>query len=186
MTAMMFGNTRVPHTVSWDKEDRFYVGRCEFAGGAMAICQSLDQGNGKPMFGKPHSQRQRQTIAQGRCDLCGTSLEHRTKVSLSHARLRQNGAEGPCIMQVEPMLHKECAADSLRFCPSLKRDINADSLMIRQVKRYRVQFAIMSPEYVGVYVPDYVAKPTDRIVGHAKIELLDWIDRDQRWLGVAA
>jgi hypothetical protein len=70
----------------------------------------------------------------------------------------------------------------LRHCPSLKRDVSAGTLMIRQVTRHRVQFAIMGPDYVSAYVPGYVAQPTDRIVGHAKVELLRWSDRSADWL----
>lgn len=134
-----------------------------------------------------HSQRQREAVANGLCDLCGKPLRHRTKVSLSHARVRSNGAEGPAILQVEPLLHKACAATSLRHCPSLKRDVRSGQVAIRQVNRYRVQFAIIGPEYVGTYVPGYDAAPHERIVGHAKVELLAWVDRDDRWLlGAAA
>lgn len=180
-----FGNAAVPYTVSWSGEDQFSIERCSHAR-MMAICQSVAPGAGKPVFGKPHSQRQRKTIALGLCDLCGKSLKNSTKVSLSHARVRSNGADGPCIMQVEPLLHRRCALESMKFCPSLRRDIAAGTLMIRQVNRYRVQFAIMGPEYVHHYVPDYIAKPTDRIVGHAKVELIRWKDRDEAWLNKEA
>jgi hypothetical protein len=181
----MFGNAPVPFTVSWTGETDFFVGPCPHAR-ARAICQSVAPGSGKPQFGKPHSQRQRQAIAGGLCDLCGKSLKNRTKVSLSHARMRSNGADGPCIMQVEPLVHRECGALCVKFCPSLKRDIETGTLMVRQVNRYRVQFAIMGPEYIAFYVPDYVASPTDKIVGHAKVELQSWTDRDQALLERAA
>jgi hypothetical protein len=137
----MFGNAPVPFTVSWSGEADFYVADCPHAR-LRAICQSVAPGSGKPQFGKPHSQRQREAIARRLCDLCGRSLKNRTKVSLSHARVRSNGAEGPCIMQVEPLVHRECGARCIRFCPSLKRDIETGSLMVRQINRYRVQFAI--------------------------------------------
>lgn len=181
MIRHQFGNTPVPFTVSWTAEERFFIGVCAYAR-QPAICQDTAPGQGQPKFGKPHSQRQRQAIALGLCDLCGRALKLSTKVSLSHAKLRSHGAEGLCIMQVEPLLHRECAAESARFCPSLKRDIRNGSLMIRQVTRYRPQFAVMGPEYVSHYVPGYVAKPDDRIVGHAKVELLQWTDRDIAWL----
>jgi hypothetical protein len=181
----MFGNAPVPFTVSWTGEDRSFVAPCPYSN-RPAICQTVAPGGGKPLFGKPHSQRQRQAIAESLCDLCGKPLKNRTKVSLSHARMRSNGAEGPCIMQVEPLVHRECGTLCIRFCPSLKRDIETGTLMVRQVNRYRVQFAIMSPEYIAFYVPGYVAAPTDRIVGHAKVELQSWADRDQAWLERAA
>lgn len=181
MTLLQFGATSVPWTVGWTGEESFRVDRCRFSG-RPAICQAIAPGVGKPTFGKPHSQRQRQAIAECRCDLCGKPLKLATKVSLSHARPVGHGADGLAILQVEPLLHRECAAISMRFCPSLKRDIAAGTLMVRQVTRWRCQFAIMGPQFVSHYVPGYVAKPIDRIVGAAKVELLGWIDRDERWL----
>lgn len=185
-TIARFGNTAVPYTVSWSGEDRPFVGLCPFAK-MQAICMPSDPGCGKPQFGKPHSVRQRQTIALGWCDLCGKSIKNRTKVSLSHARERLNAAKGGTgILQVEPLLHRECALESMKYCPSLKRDIASGSLMIRQVGGFRVQFAIMDPVYINHYVPEYRAKPNDRIVGHAKVELLKWADRDLAWLECSA
>lgn len=176
-----YGGVPVPYTVSWSGEDRHFVGRCPHAG-RDALCQSIAPGVGKPSFGKPHSNRQRAAISLGLCDLCGRSLRASTKVSLSHARPFIHGAEGLAILQVEPLLHRECAAASLNHCPSLRRDVEAGTLMVRQVTRHRVQFAIMAPEFIRHYVPGYVASPGDRIVGHAKVELRDWIDRDEEWL----
>ena len=181
---LMFGNTPVPYTVSWSAEEHFFVARCPYFK-RPAICQAVAQGEGQPRFGKPHSQRQRETIALGLCDLCGKPLKSRTRVSLSHARPVGHGAEGMAILQVEPLLHRECAATSMRYCPSLRRDIAAGTLMVRQVTRSREQCAVMSPEFVSTYVPDYRPQLFDRILGHAKVELLDWVDRDDAWLGVS-
>jgi hypothetical protein len=178
-----FGNTAVPWTVAWTGEESFFVGPCRFADGRPAICQAEAPGVGKPCFGKPHSQRQRQCIAEGRCDLCGKPLKLATKISLSHARPVGHGANGLAILQVEPLLHRACAAISMQHCPSLKRDIAAGTLMVRQVTRWRCQFAVMGPQFVSHYVPGYEAKPTDRVVGAAKVELLQWVDRDAGWLG---
>lgn len=180
-----FGNTPVPYTVMWTGEDHTFIARCPYSL-MLALCNEVAPGVGKPKFGSPHSQRQRQTIAENLCDLCGKSLRNRTRVSLSHARPRSNAAEGGTgILQVEPLLHRECAALSMRFCPSLRRDIQAGSLMIRQVTSIRVQFAVMAPEYLKKYVPEYVFNGADRVVGHAKIELMKWIDRDEAWLSHA-
>lgn len=184
--ALTFGNTPVPYTVSWSGEERFFVAPCPYFNDRPAISQHVAPGEGQPRFGKPHSQRQRETIALGLCDLCGKPLKGRTRVSLSHARARSNGAEGLAILQVEPLLHRECARLSMKYCPSLRRDIEAGTLMVRQVTRSRVQCAIMGPEYVSTYVPGYEPKATDRILGHAKVELIEWRDRDEEWLGRAA
>lgn len=182
---LIFGNTAVPYTVSWSAEEAsFFVARCAYFN-QPAICMAVAPGDGQPRFGKPHYQRQREAIACGLCDLCGKPLKGRTRVSLSHARERANGAEGPAILQVEPLLHRECAAISMRHCPSLRRDIADGTLMVRQVTRSREQCAVMGPQFVSHYVPGYQPSPFDRILGHAKVELLHWIDRDEAWLGLA-
>lgn len=177
MNITRIGATAVPYTVSWTSENAEFVGICPVAR-RKALCMPSSPG-----IGKPHAIRQREAISNGLCDLCGKSLKLRTKVSLSHARVNEKGADGPAVLQVEPLLHRECALESMKFCPSLKRDIAAGTLMVRSVTRYRVQFAIMGPQYIKHYVPDYIENPNDRIIGHAKVELLSWVDRDADWLG---
>lgn len=172
----MYGGVPVPWTSSWTAEETFHLARCRWAG-MLAICQAEAQGQGKPKFGKPHSQRQRQAIAAGLCDLCAKPLKLKTKVSLSHARVRLDGAEGPCVMQVEPLLCRPCAILSMRHCPSLKRDIRDGSLQVRQVGQYQVQIAKMSEIYVKEITGTAVVA-----AGHAKVVLLNWKDRDAAWL----
>jgi hypothetical protein len=179
---LRFGNIPVPWTASWSDEEDFYVAPCRFAHGHLAICQKEAQGQGEPMFGKPHSQRQRQAIVEGLCDLCGLPLKGRTRVSLSHAMPRQNAATSMDVLQVEPLLHRRCAAISMQFCPALRRDVRAGTTEIRQVFCTRVQLAVMGPLYVSLYVRGYEAKPADRIIGHAKIQLVRAQLRDEAWL----
>lgn len=179
--ASTWGNIRIPWTISWTGEEKQFVGPCPYSR-LMALRMPQAPGIGKPQFGKPHFDRQRQCIAEERCDLCARPLRLATKVSLSHARVRTNGAQGPCIMQGEPMVHRACALVCIEQCPSLRRDVAAGSLMVRQVLRSQVQFAIMGPEYIRHYVPDYIAQPSDKIVGHAKVVLQRWIERDEAWL----
>jgi len=90
------------------------------------------------------------------------------------------------ILQVEPLLHRECAAISTCYCPSLKRDIANGTIAIRQVFLSSVQIAIADPEFLHLYAPDYPAKPTDRIASHAKVWLKKWRERDLDWLGGAS
>jgi hypothetical protein len=85
-------------------------------------------------------------------------------------------------MQVEPMVHRECALLCIEHCPSLKRDIANGTLMVRHVFRSEVQFAIVGWQYIQHYVPEYTPDPSDRIIGHAKVVLLRWRDRDEAWL----
>lgn len=178
---LRYGGVPVPFTASWSAEDcGFHVARCPHAR-RDAICQAEARGQGKPKFGSPHAQRQRQVISLGLCDLCGRSLKGRAKVSLSHAGSRANGAAFGDILQVEPLLHKEGAAVSLLHCPSLKRDVANGSVRVRLVTRYAVQMAIMSEVYVQELTGEF-----RKAVGHAKVQLLGWSDRDAGWLGASA
>lgn len=174
---IVYGSVPVPYTAMWTSEAAMHVGPCRHAGGRPAICNAVAPGKGRPVFGKPHMQRQRETVACELCDLCGKSLKGRTKVSLSHAR-SAIGADGLCVMQVEPLLHKECAAESMRHCPSLKRDIRQGMLFVRQVNRYRVQFALLTT----AAAIEFTGQAAAGAVGHAKIELLSWKDRTEVWL----
>jgi hypothetical protein len=121
--------------------------------------------------------RQREAIACDLCDLCGRSLKNRTKVSLSQARSRMNAAKPLDVLQVEPLLHKECAAICMHYCPSLRRQQRDGVLNIRQVLRHRCQFAIYSEQ--GVFEALGIRQ---RAVSHAKVQLLNWTDRDEHWL----
>lgn len=180
MTVAHFGAMAVPWTVSWDTEERFYLGKCPIFG-QPAIMQDVAPQQGKPLFAKPHMQRQREAIAAARCDLCGKPLKIATKVSLSRARPQPHGAQGWAILQVEPLLHRACARESVRWCPSLKRQIEAGLLRVRQVTQHRAQCAIMDPAYV-----ETITGTASRALGHAKVELLNWIDRDLDWLHEAS
>ena len=178
--AFRYGGTPVPWTVSWTGEEGgFHLAACPVFDGRLAIFQDVAPGVGKPAFGKPHSQRQREAIGLGLCDLCGRPLKASTKVSLSHARPVPHGAEGWAILQVEPLSHKACAAVALRHCPSLRRDIRKGTLRVRQVFAWRAQAAIMSDEYVATITGQRAIA-----IGHAKVELIRWQDRDAAWLDV--
>lgn len=173
---LFYGGVPVPYAASWSAEESFFLGVCPHSA-RLALRQIERRGEGKPVFGKPHSDRQREVIALDLCDLCARPLKGRTKVSLSHARPVVHGAEGLAVLQVEPMLHKECAAISMKHCPSLRRDIASGTLMVRQVSRHRVQFAIMDEVYTRQMTGEH-----KQSIGHAKVELLRWVDRDAAWL----
>lgn len=171
-----YGGVPVPWTVSWSGEARVFLDRCPHAR-ARAICQEVNRGSGKPKFGWPHSNRQREAIARGLCDLCGKTLKYRTAVSLSQARPIAHAANPGDILQVEPLLHRECAAESMRHCPSLKRQLSEGFLRIRQVLKWQVQFAIYSEQGVFEACGERV-----KAISHAKVHLLKWRDRDLEWL----
>jgi hypothetical protein len=179
---LSYGGVPVPYAVSWSAEDgpgSVYLGKCPHAQ-RIAIRQRHARGQGKPRFGSPHMDRQREVITLGLCDLCARSLKNRTKVSLSQARPQTHAATIGDVLQFEPLLHKECAAESMKHCPSLRRQASDGSLHIRQVTRYAVQFALYSAQGT------FEATGERRVaVSHAKVQLIKWIDRHQDWLGSA-
>jgi len=174
-----YGGVPVPYTVSWSAEhpkDMHYLGFCPYAK-RRAIRQRHARGEGKPMFGAPHMDRQREVIAMQLCDLCAKPLKHRTKISLSQAQPEIHGATPGDILQVEPLLHKECAAISMQHCPSLKAQIADGRLHIRQVTRSACQFAIYSEPGTFEIVGERIQS-----ICHAKVQLISWVDRDMAWL----
>lgn len=176
---LTYGNVPVPQTVLWSGEDESFLAVDEWADGLMAMCNPDRQGEGRPMFGKPHMQRHRRAIVLGLCDLCGKPLKGHTKVSLSHAKMTHAARDELVVMQVEPLLHKICAAVSMQHCPSLKKDIGQGSLNVRLVQRYQVQIALLSTAAVLEFTGQ--TKTTD-VAGHAKIVLLSWRDMSPGWL----
>lgn len=174
-----WGKVPVPYAALWSAEDgQMHVAQCPHIN-MPACCDIAARGQGKPVFGKPHMTRQREVIVNDLCDLCARPLRLKTKVSLSHARPVASGGEGLCIMQVEPLLHKDCAAICVQHCPSLKRDIDKGTLIVRQVIRYRHQVAILT----SAAVEEFTGTAHGPVAGHARVELQRWIDRDLAWLG---
>lgn len=174
---LYFGAVPVPYTASWTAEQRIYVDRCKFADNRLSICQESARGHGKPQFGTPHMIRQREVMALNLCDLCAKPLKNRTKVSLSHARSQIHAANTFDVLQVEPLLHRECAAISVRHCPALKRDIKEGRIEVRQVMRHLTQLAIYSEQGVFEATGQRV-----QAISHAKVQLIQWVDRDADWL----
>ena len=94
-------------------------------------------------------------------------------MSLSHARPRSNAASAFDVLQVEPLLHRECAAICIQHCPSLKRDLASGAFEAQVVSQARVQVAIADPKFICEYVPNYVAGDDDPpIAAHAKVQLI--------------
>ncbi len=175
---LKWGTVPVPYAALWSAEQgHMHVATCPHIR-HLACCDIDARGQGKPIFGKPHMGRQREIVVNDLCDLCARPLKLRTRISLSHARPVVTGARGACVMQVEPLVHKACARICIEHCPSLKRDIAAGTLIVRQVIRHRHQIALLTP----TAVEEFTGAPRTGVAGHAKIELQRWIDRDLAWL----
>jgi hypothetical protein len=177
---MKYGAIEVPWTTAWSGEERFELRPCRWAEGKISMWQPHRPGEGKPTFAKPHMVRQRRAVAQRLCDLCGEPLgEDMVSLSFESHRLVEGRV---MLLVVEPLSHRRCAAISMTQCPHLKRCVAAGTLWIREVfARPRIIAQLLTgeatEEFAGAYRPG--------TVGHLKMHIEAWNDRDIPWLEAA-
>lgn len=132
----------VPWVTCWTGEPVLGVRPCASVGGRPAIVQAEAPGRGKPIYSQNHAVRQRLSVRDMLCPMCGkpTTPEDRWTQVAHPARvgtLRQaRGASGlPAGLDDDDMvldagaiapLHRACSDRSLRYCPHLKADPNID------------------------------------------------------------
>lgn len=105
----------VPWNAGWTSEERFEVRPCRWVGGRLALWQPHTPGIGDPIFAKPHSVRQRRSIAEMRCTVCGevTPPDDRWWFGLG------NRDAGRWITTEAPV-HRFCADMAFEICPRLR------------------------------------------------------------------
>lgn len=176
-----YGDAPVPWTASWTDEFPYFVARCPHAK-MLAIRQPqfhlTERNAAKPLYKNPNFDRQRKAVILGLCDLCARPLKGHTAISLSQAK---HDAMIGGMAQVEPMMHKRCARIALQNCPSLRKQQAEDRLYVRMITRWRPRLLVMLPKAIEEHVPGYTG-PKEHVIGMAKVELLDWIERDADWL----
>ena len=132
----------VPWVTSWTGEPVLGVRPCPSVNGALAIVQADNAGHGKPLYSQNHAVRQRLSVRDMLCPMCGqpTTPEDRyTQVAhpFTAGALRATGRGGGLPADIEDdrvlidagaiaPLHKACSSRSLRYCPHLKADPNID------------------------------------------------------------
>jgi hypothetical protein len=125
----------VPWVTSWSEELATEVRRCPSVDGELAICQAVKQGVGKPQYSRNHLQRQRLSVREMRCPMCGevTSADDRWSqtgryTTAGELRSRGLGSFLPRDMPDERRLlnagsiaplHRACAERALEHCPHL-------------------------------------------------------------------
>jgi hypothetical protein len=126
----------VPWVTSWSKEPMTGVGPCPSVDGVLAVGQAWRPGEGKPLYSRNHLFRQRKSVREMLCPMCGqptsagdrwsqtgrwtTAAEVRAKGMgvwlppdfADDRRLFDAGAIAP--------LHRACAERALTHCPHLK------------------------------------------------------------------
>lgn len=106
-----------PWNASWTGEDRYEVRPCRWVGGRLALWSPHAPGEGRPVFAKPHMVRQRRSIVEMRCTVCGekTPPDDRWWFGLG-----QPLDGGPTWGTTEAPVHRACADTAMRACPHLR------------------------------------------------------------------
>lgn len=107
----------VPWNAAWTGEDgAFEIRPCRYAQGQLAVWQPHRPGEGRPMFAEPHMVRQRRSIAEMLCTVCGEPTKAGQRWWFQHG---QNVEEW--FMTTEAPVHRRCADHALAVCPHLRR-----------------------------------------------------------------
>ncbi|TPW04562.1 MAG: hypothetical protein FD125_1087 [bacterium] len=189
----------VPWVTSWTGELSLGAGPCPSVGGALAILQADHAGRGKPLYSQNHAVRQRLSVRDMRCPMCGepTAADDRwTQVAhpVAAGRLRADGRGGrlPADLADESILidagsiaplHKACVDRSLRYCPHLKADPHID------VRRFPDRWVILPLTARAEAAPQlFLARPvparTAEVIGFLQLCGLT-SDRDPAWRDVS-
>lgn len=105
-----------PWNASWTGEQVYEIRNCRWAGGMPAMWNPHRPGDGKPIFAKPHMVRQRRSISEYRCTVCGecTPAWDRYWFRLG------NPIEGWAFATTEAPVHRRCADLAMRVCPHIR------------------------------------------------------------------
>lgn len=153
----------VPWNAAWSGEERYEVRPCRYAGGDLAMWQPFKPGEGKPIFAAPHMVRQRKSITERRCTVCG---------ELTHPGEQwwfpRGSWQGDWWMSHEAPVHRACADLARHACPELRK---AGQDPIRFPPGSTVMLACVGGEKL---LEDFgIHDRGRRIAGHAKLAWRD-------------
>lgn len=114
--SLVIGDT-VPWNASWSGEDGGYEIRpCRWAEGKRAIWQAHRPGCGRPLFAKPHFVRQRRSIAQMLCTVCGAETVAGNRWWFGFGQVLEG-----YFLTTESPVHRTCAEHAMKACPVIAR-----------------------------------------------------------------
>lgn len=107
----------VPWNAAWTAEDHYEIRNCRWVGGKPAVWAPHRPGEGRPIFAKPHMVRQRRSIAEMRCTVCGRKTAPYDRWWFV---LGDTTVPGYAFATTEAPVHHGCAVIALRHCPHLR------------------------------------------------------------------
>lgn len=161
----------VPWNACWSSEARYEIRPCRWVGGALAIWSPHSPNKGRPLFAKPHAVRQRQSIAQFLCTVCGKHTPTNDRWWFKLGRFQEGW-----FMTTEAPVHRRCGELALENCPHLRRSESA-----RNFSPFPKNYHVLSAIVGGAATEDDFAVKINgrRVVGSLK---LAWPERMiERW-----
>ena len=150
----------VPWNAAWSAENRYEIRPCRWAGGAPAVWSPHCPAPGKPLFAQPHMVRQRRSIAELRCTVCGEKTPPGDRWWFGLGTMTDDHW-----MTTEAPVHQFCALWALERCPHLAGRHDA---LERLPDGWTIAAAIVGGPAVeqdfGLRIPS-----DKRVVGHLKL-----------------
>ncbi len=124
----------VPWVTSWTGEAIDGAAPCATVGGRLALFQHHSPGVGKPQYSKNHLVRQRLSVVEMRCPMCGertreldrwTQIAKRRTAGELRARggnIRSDIDDDQVLIDAGSIapLHRRCVDRSMKYCPHLR------------------------------------------------------------------
>jgi hypothetical protein len=126
----------VPWVTSWSEEPMLGVGPCPSVDGSIAVAQAEKPGEGRPLYSRNHLFRQRKSVREMLCPMCGKATAKGDRWSQTghwttakEVRDRNMGVWLPADLADDHRLfdagaiaplHRACADRALTHCPHLK------------------------------------------------------------------
>lgn len=107
----------VPWNAGWTSEERYEIRNCRWAGGRLALWSPHNPCEGKPVFAKPHMVRQRRSVVEMRCTVCGEKTPDDDRWWFKLGNFIQNNS---LFATTEAPVHRACAEHALTVCPHLR------------------------------------------------------------------
>ena len=106
----------VPWNAAWSGEAEYEIRPCRWVGGRRALWSPHRPLVGHPVFAKPHMVRQRRSIAEMRCTVCGERTQEPDRWWFGLGQIIENG----WFATTEAPVHRRCAEHALVVCPHLR------------------------------------------------------------------
>lgn len=167
MSGFVIGQN-VPWNAAWTGEGRYEIRPCRWVGGKLALWSPHAPGEGKPVFAKPHMVRQRRSIAEMRCTVCGEKTPPGDRWWFQLGRMQEGW-----FMTTEAPVHRVCAQHALKVCPHLR---GREELLEPMPGGYSILSAIVAGPATD---RDFgVSIGRSKVIGALK---LAWPERLVRW-----